>query len=91
MQDEELHDEILIDKQKRHYFLLWLGFDVQGSFTDKILIHFQIKENGKIWILANWTENLLAVLLMEKGVAQKDIVIGFRPKNVRITTKYAVN
>lgn len=87
---EELHDEILIDRQKRHYCLLWLGFEDKGGFVDKILVHFQLKDNGKIWILANWTENQLAILLMEKGVERQDIVLGFRPENVRAATKYAV-
>lgn len=87
---EELHDEILIDTQRRHYCLLWVGFQEEESFVDKILVHLQIKADGKIWILANWTENQLANLLEEKGVDKKDIVIGFHTKYERAFTKYSV-
>lgn len=87
---EEVHEELLIDKQRKHYCLLWVGFEDKGSFIDKILVHLHIKEDGKIWILANWTENKIAEMLLEKGVERQDIVLGFRPKYVRSDTKYAV-
>ncbi len=53
-------------------------------------VHFHVKKDGKVWVLANWTEEDVAEALIKKGVLQQDIVLGFHPQSVRAHTGYAV-
>jgi len=53
------------------------------------VLHFQIKADGKIWILANWTEDDVALELVERGVLKQDIVLAFQPESVRNLSGYA--
>jgi XisI protein len=87
---EALHEEVITDNKNHHYFLLWVGFYTNGSFEDKIMVHFHVKKDGKVWVLANWTEEDVAEALIKKGVLQQDIVLGFHPQSVRVHTGYAV-
>ena len=86
---EEEHEEIIVDTQNKHYFLQWLGFNEDNRFIDKPLLHFHIKPDGKVWILANLTEEDVAEELIKRGVAHDDLVIGFHPRNLRRYTGYA--
>ena len=54
-----------------------------------ITLHLQVKLDGKVWILANWTEDDIAEALVEKGVPKSDIVLGLLPANVRAYSGYA--
>lgn len=87
---EEVHEELLTDLVHHHYAILWIGFAPKSRFINQMLVHFQIKPTGKIWILANWTEEDVALALEERGVAKEDIVLGFRSKEVRPYTGYSV-
>ena len=86
---EEEHEEIITDTTNKHYFLQWLGFNEENRFIDKPLLHFHIKPDGKIWILANLTDEDVAQELISRGVATDDLVIGFHPRNLRRHTGYA--
>lgn len=46
--------------------------------------------NGKIWIQYDDTEEGIATDLLEAGVPADDIVLGFRPADVRQYTEFAV-
>jgi XisI protein len=90
-QDNEAEQEVIItDTKRHHYFLQWIGFDADDCFINKPLVHFHIKPNGKIWILANRTETDIAEALMRKGVAKKEIVLGFLEPLVRAHSGFAV-
>lgn len=84
-------EAVIVDKENRHYFLQWIGFNQDNRFIDKPLLHFQIKPNGKIWILANLTEEDIAEELLKRGVDRTDIVIGFHPEHLRKHTGFAVS
>jgi hypothetical protein len=86
---EEDHEEIITDTQNKHFFLQWLGFNEENRFIDKPLLHFHIKPDGKIWILANLTDEDVAQELINRSVAHEDLVIGFHPRNLRRHTGYA--
>lgn len=89
-EEEEVHEELLTDFVHHHYAILWIGFAPKKRFINQMLVHFQLKPTGKIWILANYTEENVAELLIEKGVLREDIVIGFRSKEIRKHSGYAV-
>lgn len=81
---------VLADKEKRHYQLLLTGWTDDAQFVNNILVHFHIEEDGKIWLLENNTEWLVAEELVRRGVPSQDIVIGFHPPQYRQYTDYAV-
>ena len=90
-QNDEAEQEVIItDTKRHHYFLQWIGFDSEACFVNKPLVHFHIKPNGKVWILANLTESDLAEELMRKGVPKKEIVLGFLEPLVRAHSGFAV-
>jgi XisI protein len=87
---EEVHEELVFDTVRHHYFIVWVGFTPKSTFMDKVIVHFCIKETGKIWVLANWTEDEVGEELIKRGVDRNDIVVGFQPQDLRIHTGYAV-
>jgi XisI protein len=87
---EEEHEAIITDTKHHHYFLQWLGFDDSNKFVNKPLLHFHIKSKGKIWILANLTDEDIAETLIKRGVQRTDVVVGFHPRKLREHTGYAV-
>jgi XisI protein len=85
-----LEYQVVADKENRHFQLLMTGFDNKDHFIYSTLFHFDIKPNGKIWLLVNNTDVLVAEELVERGVPKKDIVLGFHSETVRPHTGYAV-
>ena len=49
-----------------------------------------IKSDGKIWIMANRTEEDIAEMLVEQGIQKKGIVLALLPEHVREFSGYAV-
>jgi hypothetical protein len=84
----EIESEIIIDKEGNHYELMHVGWDgsrrVHGSVLHLDLI------DGKIWIQHDGTAPGVALDLVEAGVPREDIVLGFRPPDVRPHTGYGV-
>ena len=80
---------IITDREHNHFQVLSAGWQDEDNFTMGILLHFQIKPDGKIWILANWTEDDVAQALVNRGVPKSNIVLGFHPNYVRQHTGYA--
>jgi XisI protein len=81
---------LITDREHNHFQILTSGWQDEDNFTMGILLHFQIKPDGKIWVLANWTEDDVAMALVNRGVPKSDIVLGFHPQYVRKYTGYAV-
>ena len=80
--------ELVTDFVHHHYQVLATGW--QGSeFVHSILLHLDIKADGKIWIQQNWTEFLIADELIDRGIDKSDIVLGFIPPNERKYTGFA--
>jgi hypothetical protein len=50
----------------------------KSKFIYDVVFHFDIK-NGQIWIQQNWTDLKLRQELVERGVANEDIFVGFSP------------
>jgi len=85
----DFEKQLLIDYKHRHFQLQNVGW--QGDkFTHSVILHFDIKENGKIWIQQNWTEDDVAIELIHRGVEKSDIVVGFQPPRYRELSGYAI-
>lgn len=80
---------LIVDHKNHHYQILTEGWEQDDDYTLSILLHLHIKSDGKIWILANWTEDDIANILVEKGVLKSDIVLGLLPVEVRSYSGYA--
>jgi hypothetical protein len=84
----EIEPEIVVDAAQNHFELMQVGWDgarrVHGSVLHLDLI------NGKIWIQFDGTFRGVALDLVEAGVPREDIVLGFRPEDVREHTGYGV-
>ena len=82
--------QVIVDTENNHFQLVMTGWDVKDHFIYSVLFHFDIKPNGKIWILVNNTDMLVGEELIERGVLKSDIVLGFHSEMVRPHTGYAV-
>ncbi|NET02343.1 MAG: XisI protein [Sphaerospermopsis sp. SIO1G2] len=85
----DIEVQAVIDHHNDHYLLLHTGW--RGNYrTHGCSIHIDIK-NGKIWIQHDGTEVGIATLLLEKGVPQTDIVLGFHSPEMREFTDFATH
>lgn len=86
--DDDLQHLVITDQEHGHFQLTRTGWH-DHRFYFMVLMHFDLKPDGKIWIQQNNTETLIAERLVEKGVSASDIVLGFRPEYMRPATGYA--
>lgn len=80
---------IVSDTVHHHYQVVEAGWQDKDKYYFNTAIHLHIKEDGKIWIFENRTEDDIAQLLIDKGVAKSDIVLYFIPERVRQYSGYA--
>ena len=73
----------------RHSYLLFDTNWHERRYIHHTPIHVDLI-NGKIWIQYDDTEEGIATDLLEAGVSMQDIVLGFRPPEVRSHTEFAV-
>lgn len=85
----EIEFHVIADKDNNHFQLVETGW-YEKRYIYSVIFHFHIKSNGKIWILANNSDILIAEELIKRGIPASDIVIGFHPVNVRQFTGFAV-
>lgn len=81
---------LIVDHEHHHYQILTEGWVKDDDYMMNITMHLHIKSDEKIWILANWTEDDIAQMLVDRGVLKTDIVLGLLPVGVRSHTGYAV-
>jgi hypothetical protein len=82
----EIDTEIIIDRDGKHYELMHIGWDGTRRVHGAVL-HLDLID-GKIWIQHDGTAPGVALDLVEAGVPREDIVLGFRPADVRPHTRY---
>jgi XisI protein len=84
----EIEIQTVFDTMRDHYQIVHVGW--QGHrWIHSCTVHVDIKD-GKIWIQWNGTEDDLARELVDLGVPNSDIVIGFHSPFTRKFTDYAV-
>lgn len=84
----ELRCEALFDREHDRYALITLGWNA-GKRVHFLLVHIDIV-GGKVWIEKDNTEDGVAAELVQAGIPKSQIVLGFRPPEVRKHTEYAV-
>ena len=86
--DERIQAQIIVDTEKDHYLLLYVGWRNQKRVYGPVL-HWDIIDS-KIWIQQDGTEVGIANELVNLGVPKQDIVLAFDPPLVRQFTDFAV-
>lgn len=81
--------ELIFDNENNHYQLNYVGWEGSKRVFGPVM-HFDII-NGKIWIQYNGTEEYVDQTLVDFGVPNSDIVIGFHSPFKRQFTSYAVD
>ena len=80
----------IMDDEHDHYQLLLAGW--QNDLRQYgIVMHMNIKSDGKIWIQYDGTEDGVADELVGLGVPKSDIVLAYKSEYMRQYTEYAVN
>jgi XisI protein len=82
--------QLLIDKSTHQYQVLRMSWDTPNELDISIVFLFEIKQDGKIWILANNTDISIAYELMISGVSNRQIVLGFYSAALRELSEFAV-
>ncbi|MCO6477448.1 MAG: XisI protein, partial [Phaeodactylibacter sp.] len=72
---DDIDTELIIDRERNHFLLMNVGWKGKSPVYNTI-IHIDIKD-GKVWVQQDWTDAVIVDRLMEKGVPQEDIVLGF--------------
>ncbi|MEM8528401.1 MAG: XisI protein [Bacteroidota bacterium] len=85
---KELADLVIADTKNGHFQLLRIGW-IEDDRILQILVHFDLKEDGKIWIQENATELAVDEELLKKGVPASDIVLAMHPPVYRPFTAFA--
>jgi XisI protein len=81
--------KVLYDAQSTTYTLVSYGWQDKKHYLHGITFHLH-RVDTKIWIHQNNTQYLIADELVEKGVARKDIVLGFVEPEARAYSGFAV-
>ena len=84
----ELRCEALFDREHDRYALITLGWNA-GKRVHFALVHIEIV-GDKVWIEKDTTEAGVASELVQAGIPKSQIVLAFRPPEVRQHTEYAV-
>ena len=84
----ELRCEALFDREHDRYALVTLGWNA-GKRVHFPLVHIDIID-GKIWLEKDNTEEGVTLELVQSGIPKSQIVLAFRPPEVRKLTEYAV-
>jgi hypothetical protein len=83
----DIQTEAVFDRQRDRYLLVNTGWD-QGRRVHGCLVHVDLI-NGKFWIQRDGTEHGIAKELVAAGVQREQIVLAFKPPEIRRHTDYA--
>jgi len=84
----DIQTEVVFDREADRYLLMAVGWE-GAKRIHGCMIHIDII-NGKLWLQRDSTEHGIADELVESGIPQNHIVLGFHPSDIRQYTEYAV-
>ena len=80
--------QVIADTERNHFQLVSLGWH-QNRFFHYVILHLDIKPDGKIWLQVNHTDWNIVDNLLENGVSKSEIVLGSILPNLRIHSGFA--
>jgi XisI protein len=84
----DLTCEAIFDRPRNRFVLMTLGWD-EDERVHHPLVHIDVL-GDKLWIQTDNTEHGVAPDLVDAGIPKSNIVLAFRPPDVRHHTDYAV-
>ncbi|MFK7948547.1 MAG: element excision factor XisI family protein, partial [Saprospiraceae bacterium] len=85
-----MRTQYLFDDVHGQYMLYKYGWGNQGRIYGNVA-HFEIAEDGKIWVHHDGTSLELVQQLLDKGIPKSEIVIAYQPDYVREELGFAVS
>jgi hypothetical protein len=83
-----LEYQFIQDKETKNFQVVRSGWD-NNRYLYLVLFHFQIKENGKIWVFANNTDIDLERVFQDLSIPKSEIVPAFQPVYMRAYAGFA--
>jgi len=71
----DVETELIADRERNHYLIMNVGWKDKTPVYHTI-IHIDIKDD-KVWVQQDWTDAVIVDELIEMGIPQHDIVLGF--------------
>jgi XisI protein len=94
-QNQDIETFLIVDELKGHYIWMNLGWQNGDSASAHaglritgMTVYVRLL-NGKFWIEEDWTENGIAMDLVNAGVDKADIVLAFHEPKMRQYTDFA--
>lgn len=81
--------QAICDENSGNYLLVRNGWKNSTRFYN-IVVHIEVKDNAVVWLHQDNTDLIIADLLLEAGIPQKNIVLGFHAPVMRADTEFAV-
>ena len=78
----------VFDEGRDEYLWMTMGWS-EDKRIHSVNVHVRLR-NCKFWIEEDWTEEGIATDLLNAGVPNDDIVLGFQPPEMRQYTEFAV-
>jgi XisI protein len=78
---------VICDDLHGEYLLMRVGW--RGETRVRRPTFYLRLRNGKIWIEEDWTQDGVATELVAAGVPHEDIVLAFKPPELRPLTEFA--
>jgi XisI protein len=79
--------EVIFDETNDHYELMYAGWNGPYRIHGPVL-HIDIR-NGKVWIQHDGTEDGIADEFVKAGIPRDQIVLAFKPPEIRPHTGFA--
>ena len=84
----QVRKETAFDRQQDRYLILVVGWE-GNRYEHGCTVHLDVI-GDKVWIQRDATEDGIALALEEAGIPKANIVLGFKPPEVRPMTGYAI-
>ena len=80
--------QAIIDHESKNYLLIRTGWRESKNYY-LVIYHFQIAEDGKVWVHQDNTDSIIVDDLLEAGIPKDQIVLAFHAPERRPDTDFA--
>lgn len=84
-----ISNQLIFDEMNSNYLLVMNGWMGESRFYG-IIIHIEVRDNGRVWLHQDNTDLIIVDWLLERGIPKEDIVLGFHAPIMRPDTDFAV-
>lgn len=70
--------QVIADDEHGHYLISSVGWLHGRQRELNTFVHLDVKNDGKVWVQHDGTDQRIALLLVERGIPKSHIVLGFQ-------------